>query len=106
MSIDLIVPTIAGREASLERCLASFEDTADLSGLDDAAVVHNCMSYPADTALPDKVFRYHHDVARAPLDTHALDAQPRHIFCSPIQRERMGFEKFEGTASHPPSNCF
>lgn len=55
-----------------------------LQGL-DRYVVGNCMAY---SRLPDgPIVRYHHDLAVAPVD-HGLEA--RHVFCSPLQRERMG----------------
>jgi hypothetical protein len=55
----------------------------------DRYVVGNCMSYSPDEVPAAEVVRYHHDVAHAPADD-VLDRRARHIFCSPLQKERMG----------------
>lgn len=53
----------------------------------DRYVVHNCMSYSSDDVKPmgrAPRFRYHHDIQ------FGIGPQTaRHIFCSPLQRERM-----------------
>ncbi len=67
-----------------------FPPGADLPDL-DAAVVHNCMTYPQNAldGFSGPIYRYHNDVNHAPLDA---DLDATHIFCSPLQRERMGME--------------
>lgn len=64
---------------------------ADVSDL-DACVVHNCVTYPAETIelLKGKpVYRYHHDLSPAgdPKLRKWLDENSTHVFCSPLQRQ-------------------
>ena len=56
----------------------------------DAYVIGNCLSYgeseiPALLSHKRPVYRYHHDITRAPADG-LLPKRTRHIFCSPLQR--------------------
>lgn len=58
----------------------------------DAYVVGNCLTYTADeTLMAVPTIRYHHDVTHAPADDR-FNREALHIFCSPLQRERMGME--------------
>lgn len=51
----------------------------------DRYVVGNCMTYEPGE-IPDGAVRYHHDIFASPAEaTYSLD-----IFCSPLQRGRMG----------------
>ena len=58
-------------------------------------MIGNCLSYgdeiPALLRHKRPVYRYHHDITRAPADG-LLPKRTRHIFCSPLQRARMGLE--------------
>lgn len=86
---------LGGAELTMREFAAAAPDDVELvpcpagdvlQGL-DCYVVGNCMTY---SRLPDgPIVRYHHDLARAPVDA-GLEA--RHIFCSPLQRERMGLD--------------
>lgn len=56
----------------------------------DRFVVGNCQTYPSVYAPVGTTIRYHHDVSLAPMDSQLFGA--RHIFCSPLQRQRMQME--------------
>lgn len=81
------------------RAAAPVEIVDVLPGQDveaDVYVVHNCMSYPPETVemlRGKKVYRYHHDVRPQ------LPIKAGHIFCSPLQRDRMGMK---GKCIPPP----
>lgn len=70
----------------------------------DAAIVHNCTHYSArdfDHLRGVPVTWYHHDLSPfIDPDVRAwLDKRARHIFCSPMQRDRYGAE---GECIPPP----
>lgn len=111
---------VGGAELTMEEFKAAAPEDVEvidcpsgnvLQGL-DRYVVGNCQTY---RRLPDGlIFRYHHDVSTAPVETHAewaSDSEVRHIFCSPLQQKRMGIEgecippaldlaPFEAVANH------
>ena len=67
----------------------------------DVYVVGNCLGYDLGeiegmVRRSGTVVRYHHDVARAPVDGLFTEVRRfnrvRHAFCSPLQRARMGME--------------
>lgn len=71
-------------------------DQLDLAAGCDRAVLHNVVSYPADTVqtlgeMP--IFKYHHDVGPwvKPQLAQDLYSRATHIFCSPLQATHMGF---------------
>lgn len=71
-------------------------DELDVAAGCDRAVLHNVVSYPPDTVkmlgeIP--IIKYHHDVGPHvhPQLQQDLYERARHIFCSPLQAQHMGY---------------